>query len=513
MENSTTKLSLRTIEAKDYPELAALMDLVFHDVGGAWPRFTIMDLIHQFPDGQICIEDNGKIIGAALTIKVDYNRFSLPHVYTDIINEKDIIQNKATGDAMYGLDVFVHPDYRGLRLGRRLYDARKELCRTKNFKAILTGGRIPSYNQYADELSVTEYINKVKRRELHDPILSFQLANDFDVKRLMRNYLPEDDASLGYATLLEWDNFFYEADIQSVHDIEKTLVRIGVVQWQMRAMRDLDDFMDQAEFFISSLSNYKADFALFPEFFNAPLMGLQHDQNSVEAIRFLASFSEEIKLRISQLAVTYNINIIAGSVPVEEDGKLYNVAYLLQRDGNINEQYKIHITPHEEKDWVIDGGSQVKVFDTDAGRVGILICYDSEFPELGRMMADQDVQIIFVPFWTDTKNGYQRVRICSQARAIENECYVAIGGSVGNLPRVDNVDIQYAQSAVFSPSDIYFPHDATLAEANANTEMIIFADVDLTKLKQLNTEGSVTNLKHRRRDVYGTFSVTHTDEN
>ncbi|QIA63187.1 GNAT family N-acetyltransferase [Vibrio astriarenae] len=511
MDSNTPKLSLRTIEAKDYPQLAELMDLVFPDVGGAWPRITIMDLIHQFPDGQICIVDNDKIVGAALTIKVDYNRFSLPHIYTDIITEQNVIQNQPSGDAMYGLDVFVHPDYRGLRLGRRLYDARKELCRNKNFKAILTGGRIPCYHKYADKLSVTEYIDQVKRRQLHDPILSFQLANDFDVKRLMRNYLPEDEASKGYATLLEWDNFFYEEDIQSVHDIEKTLVRIGVIQWQMRAVRDLDDLMDQAEFFVTSLSNYKADFALFPEFFNAPLMGLQSDQNSVEAIRFLASFSEEIKARFSQMAVTYNINIIAGSVPVFEDGKLYNVAYLLHRDGQIDEQYKIHITPHEEKDWVIDGGDKVKVFDTDSGRVGILICYDSEFPELGRIMAEQDVQIIFVPFWTDTKNGYQRVRICSQARAIENECYVAIGGSVGNLPRVDNVDIQYAQSAVFSPSDIYFPHDATLTEANANTEMIIFADVDLTKLKQLNTEGSVTNLKHRRTDIYGTFIKPDSD--
>ncbi|EGQ9179233.1 GNAT family N-acetyltransferase [Vibrio alginolyticus] len=506
MDSNTPRLSLRTIEPTDYPELAELMDLVFPDVGGSWPRLTIMDLIHQFPDGQICIEDNGKIVGAALTIKVDYNRFSLPHLYTDIITENNVIQNQVTGDAMYGLDVFVHPDYRGLRLGRRLYDARKELCRSKNFKAILAGGRIPNYHQYADELSVAEYIDKIKRRELHDPILSFQLANDFDVKRIMRGYLPEDSSSKGYATLLEWDNFFYEEDIQSVHDVEKTLIRIGVVQWQMRAMNDLEDLLDQAEFFISSLANYKADFALFPEFFNAPLMGLQNDQNSVEAIRFLASFTEEIKNRFSQMAVTYNINIIAGSMPVIEDGKLYNVAYLLQRDGEINAQYKIHITPHEQKDWVIDGGDNVQVFETDAGKVGILICYDSEFPELGRMLAEQGAQIVFVPFWTDTKNGYQRVRICSQSRAIENECYVAIGGSVGNLPRVDNVDIQYAQSAVFSPSDIYFPHDATLTEASANTEMIIFADVDLTKLKQLNTEGSVTNLRHRRLDLYGAFT-------
>lgn len=506
MRKSTPRLTLRVIETSDYSELAALMDLVFHDVGGSWPRMTIMDLVHQFPDGQICIEDDGRIVGAALTIKVDYNRMSLPHVYTDIINENNVIQHKTSGDALYGLDVFVHPDYRGLRLGRRLYEARKELCRSNNLKAILAGGRIPGYAKHAKEMKVAEYIEKIKRRELHDPILSFQLANDFDVKRIMRHYLPEDDSSQGYATLLEWDNFFYEEDIFSVHDIEKTIVRLGIVQWQMRAMESVEDLMQQSEFFVSSLSNYKADFALFPEFFNAPLMGLQNDKNSVEAIRFLASFSDEIKLHFSQLAVTYNINIIAGSMPVIQDDQLYNVSYLLHRDGSIDEQYKIHITPHEKRDWVIDGGDKVKVFETDAGRVGILICYDSEFPELGRMMAEQDVQIIFVPFWTDTKNGYQRVRLCSQARAIENECYVAIGGSVGNLPRVDNVDIQYAQSAVFSPSDIYFPHDATITEASPNTEMIIFADVDLDKLKQLNMEGSVTNLRHRRLDLYGGFT-------
>ncbi|KUI98077.1 hypothetical protein VRK_27780 [Vibrio sp. MEBiC08052] len=465
-----------------------------------------MDLIRQFPDGQICIEDNGKIVAAALTIKVDYNRYSLPHVYTDIVDENDIIQHNPHGDAMYGLDVFVHPDYRGMRLGRRLYHARKELCQSENLKAILAGGRITGYHKLSDELKVAEYIEQVKRKTIHDPILSFQLANDFDVKRIMRHYLPEDDKSQGYATLLEWDNFFYEADQSSIHELDKTLVRIGIVQWQMRQVTSLEDLLEQSEFFIRSLSNYKADFALFPEFFNAPLMGLQQDQTSVEAIRYLASFSGAIKQRFSELAITYNINIIAGSMPEDRDGKLYNVSYLLHRDGMIDEQLKIHITPHEQRDWVIDGGNEIGVFETDAGRVGILICYDSEFPELGRMMAEKDVQIMFVPFWTDTKNGYQRVRLCSQARAIENECYVAIGGSVGNLPRVDNVDIQYAQSAVFSPSDIFFPHDATIAEASPNTEMIIFADVDLDKLKQLNTEGSVTNLRHRRLDVYGGFT-------
>jgi predicted amidohydrolase len=178
------------------------------------------------------------------------------------------------------------------------------------------------------------------------------------------------------------------------------------------------------------------------------------------------------------------------------------VSYLCHRDGRVDEQRKVHITPHERRDWVIEGGDRFEVFETDAGRVAIMICYDIEFPELGRLAASEDVDIIMVPFWTDTKNGYLRVRHCAQARAIENECYVVITGSVGNLPKVENLDVQYAQSSVFSPSDFAFPHDAVMAETTPNTEMIMFSDMDLEKLKLVRNEGSVTNLKDRRTDIY-----------
>ncbi len=165
-------------------------------------------------------------------------------------------------------------------------------------------------------------------------------------------------------------------------------------------------------------------------------------------------------------------------------------------------QYKIHITPSEASDWGITGGEKIAVFDTDIGKIGICICYDVEFPELARLLARDGVQIIFVPFATDTQNGYQRVRMCSQARAIENECYVAIAGSVGNLPKVRNMDIQFAQSAVFSPCDFAFPTNGIVAEATPNTEMTIIADVDLDLLKELHIHGSVRNLKDRRTDLY-----------
>lgn len=148
------------------------------------------------------------------------------------------------------------------------------------------------------------------------------------------------------------------------------------------------------------------------------------------------------------------------------------------------------------------GGNALKVFDTDAGKVGILICYDVEFPELPRLLREQEMQILFVPFLTDTQNGYMRVRSCAMARAVENECDVAIAGSVGNLPRVNNMDIQYAQSAVFTPSDFAFPNNQIKAEATPNTEMTLIVDLDMDLLKELHNHGSVRTMTDRRTDLY-----------
>ena len=152
--------------------------------------------------------------------------------------------------------------------------------------------------------------------------------------------------------------------------------------------------------------------------------------------------------------------------------------------------------------WGLQGGEHIRTFNTDCGKIGILICYDIEFPEMGRLLAEEGMNILFVPFLTDTQNGYSRVRNCAQARAIENECYVAIAGSVGNLPKVHNMDIQYAQSMVFTPCDFSFPTNGVKAEATPNTEMILIADVDIDMLRELNQFGSVRNLKDRRTDIY-----------
>lgn len=505
------KLVLRSLRRSDYKAVRDIMDQVYSNMEGAWAQDEYNALLKKFPEGQICIEDNGRVVAAALAIIVQYSDFGDRHTYTKITGNGKFNTHNPDGDTLYGVDVFVDPQYRNLRLGRRLYDARKELCENLNLRAMVAGGRIPGYAQYADQMTPQKYVEMVRNKELTDPILTFQLANDFYVRKLIRGYLPYDGDSKAYATLLEWINVYYDEDSEKLIGNQKSNVRLGIVQWQMRGTKSLEDLFQQIEFFVDTVSGYKADCVLFPEFFNAPLMALTNEDSPSVAIRAMAAFTEPLKAKFMELAVSYNINIVAGSMPLYEDGKLHNVAYLCRRDGTVDEQYKLHVTPDEASYWGMRGGNKLQCFNTDFGKIGILICYDVEFPELSRMLSDEGMKILFVPFWTDTKNAYQRVRLCAQARAIENECYVAITGSVGNLPRVENMDIQYSQSAVFSPSDFAFPHDAIVAEATPNTEMTLIADLDLDLLKDLNTSGAVRNLRDRRKDLYSVSWVKKTE--
>ncbi|MCW8948602.1 MAG: GNAT family N-acetyltransferase, partial [Sedimenticola sp.] len=319
------KLILRHLTLDDYDDIKEIMDRVYHEIGGAWPKKKFRAQLTVFPDGQICIEDHGKVVAAALSVIVDYEKFGDKHTYDQITGNAYLTTHDPNGDVLYGVDVFVSPDYRSMRLGRRLYEARKELCQNLNLKAIVAGGRIPNYSQYAAEMTPQVYIDKVKKKELYDPILTFQLSNDFEVKRVMTDYLPEDRKSGGYATLLQWHNLYYDATKTPLIGGVRTSARIGCVQWQMRTMESVEEIMQQVEYFVDALSDYQCDIALFPEFFNAPLMGVTAHQTSNDAIKALAEYTEEIRDAVSKLAVAYNINIIPGSMPFIEDGELYNV--------------------------------------------------------------------------------------------------------------------------------------------------------------------------------------------
>lgn len=506
-EKEIENIELSYLTIQDYQELKEATQESYSGLENSyWPKTAIQKLIDIFPDGQILIKIDGEIAGCALSIVVDYEQFDDNHTYADIITKSTFKNHNNEGDVLYGIEVFIKPIFRGLRLGRRLYDYRKELCESLNLKGIVFGGRMPNYHKFKDQYSPKQYIDAVKRKEINDPVLNFQISNDFHPIRIIKGYLEGDTDSGEFAVLMEWDNIYYTKPTKSPSTV-KTIVRIGLIQWQMRPYADLEELMQQVEYFIDTVSGYRCDFAVFPEFFNAPLMAAFNHMKESDAIRELAKYTEEITKRLSAFSISYNINIISGSMPELVGDKLFNVGYLCRRDGSVERYEKIHVTPDEAKVWGMQRGSELKTFETDCGKIGILICYDSEFPELSRLLADEGMDILFVPFLTDTQNGYSRVRLCAQARAVENECYVAISGSVGNLPNVENMDIQYAQSAVFTPCDFAFPSNGIKAEATTNTEMILVADVDISLLRELHSFGAVKNLKDRRKDVYDVIRV------
>jgi len=502
------QVEVRQLNMNDYEEMyKSLQEAYPNWPEDYWEKNDIRKLVKIFPEGQFAVVVDHVVVGSALSIIVKYEMFGDDHSYEEIIGNYSFNTHNPKGNTLYGIDVFIRPEYRGMRLGRRLYDARKELCEKLNLKAIVFGGRIPEYHKYASTLSTKEYIQKVKYQEIDDPVLNFQLSNDFHVKKVLQGYMPGDRESKEYAVLLQWDNIYHHK-ISSKARGYKSVVRLGLIQWQMRLYHDIVELFTQVEYFVDAVASYKGDFVLFPEYFNAPLMADYNHLGYADAIRKLAEYTEEIRDRFMNLAVTYNINIVTGSFPLMKDEKLYNTGFLCRRNGTFETYQKVHITPDEIKTWGLSGGNQVEVFETDCGPVGVLICYDVEFPELSRILAQQGMSILFVPFLTDTQNGYSRVRYCARARAIENECYVAIAGSVGNLPKVENMDIQFAQSVVFTPCDFSFPTTGIKAEATPNTEMILVADVDLDLLKELHNFGGVQNLKDRRTDLY---SVCLTD--
>jgi len=458
------KVEIRNLQKEDYDQLASSFTRVYADGSDVfWTPKQIDKLIRIFPEGQIVVVVDGKIVGCSLSIIVNYDDVKNDHTYAQVTGNETFDTHTRKGNILYGIEVFIHPDYRGLRLARRMYEYRKELCEKLNLKAIMFGGRLPNYHKYAEQMRPKEYIDKVRQREIVDPVLLFQLSNDFHVRKVMRNYLPNDEESRHYACLLQWDNIYYQAPTEE-YILPKTTVRVGIVQWQMRSYKTLDDLFEQVEFFVDSVSGYQSDFVLFPEYFNAPLMARFNDVSESEAIRGLAQYTDEIRDRFIALAIKFNINIITGSMPqIKDDGQLYNVGFLCRRDGTYEMYEKLHVTPDEMKCWGLSGGKTIR---------------------------------------TDTQNAYSRVQVCAHARAIENECFVVIAGSVGNLPKVHNMDIQYARSGVFTPCDFAFPTDGRRAEATPNTEMILISDINLNLLNELHTYGSVRNLKDRRSDLY-----------
>lgn len=500
LDDFQTTLRVRPITHDDHDALARLHDLCFPGME-TWGLDDLEAIVERFPEGQLGVEVDGRLVASSFSLIVDVDEYGAGHVYEDVAGEDLVENHDPEGDSLYGIEVAVDPAFRGMRIGRRLYEERKALCRRLNLKRIVIGGRLPGYHAVADEMTAQEYVERIQARDLVEPVLTFQLANGFAIKRIVEGYLPGDAESRGYGVMMEWVNLHYTPD-----PAERTRstfpVRVCAVQYPMRTISSFDDFAQQVTFFVDAAAGYRADFVLFPEIFTLQLLSYLPRARRGEAVRQLAALAPDYLDLFRDLALRYNINVVGGSTYAEEEDGVYNVAYLFRRDGSIEKQEKLHVTPNERRWWGVRPGAGVRVFDTDRGRIAISICYDVEFPEVARLAAAKGAQILFVPFCTDNRQGYLRVRLCAQARAIENQMYVVTAGVTGLIPDIDNMDVNYAQSGVFTPSDFPFARDGVAAECEPNVEALVVADIDLELTRRNRLVGTVRPWTDRRTDLY-----------
>jgi predicted amidohydrolase/GNAT superfamily N-acetyltransferase len=518
MNMEGNKVTTRQMLLSDIQAVVDLQGRVFPGML-RWTEGELTKHLSVFAEGQlVAVDECGNIIGSASSLIIDWDDYAESAKWSAITGCGTFSTHNPLGKTLYGADMCVDPSARRRGAGSLLYEARKGIVRERRLKRLLTGGRIPGYAEVAQSMTPQEYVAEVVRGRRNDPTLSFQLANGLIVLDVVPEYL-EDSESRGYATLLEWLNPEYavtvtleesgQAAAMDEPSVEASRilavasrVRIAAFQYLLRPIHCFEDFATQVEFFVRSAQEYRCQFALFPEYFSMQLLSYLREPAPARAVRRLAQLTSEYETLFKRLAKESGLYIIAGTHPVIQQGELFNAAHLFTPNGLVFRQKKVHLTQTEKGPYQMSRGHGFYVYHTDYGRVAILVCYDVEFPEAARVLAEAGAQIIFVPSCTDERQGFCRVRYCAQARASENQIYVAMAGTVGNLPEVPCMATHYGQSAILTPSDYFFARDGIAAEGTVNQEQMVIADVDLHLLEEQRINGTVLPLNDLIRDAY-----------
>lgn len=279
-------------------------------------------------------------------------------------------------------------------------------------------------------------------------------------------------------------------------------LRVSTVQYHLHTIRSFEEFAQQVDHYVRAALEFETDFILFPEFFTTQLLSIGNDKGETLSINALPDFTVQYIDLFTSLAVKTKTHIIGGTHVIRNNDKLYNVAHLFYPDGTVATQAKLHITPTEVNEWNMAAGNELHLFDTEKGRIAILTCYDIEFPEIVRMAKARGADVIFCPSCTDDRHGFYRVRYTSHARAIENQVYVVTASTVGSLPTVDFMRMNFGQSAIIAPNDVPFPPRGIVVEGELNNNMVVTGDLDLALLYQVREKGSVTTWRDRRTDLY-----------
>ena len=280
-------------------------------------------------------------------------------------------------------------------------------------------------------------------------------------------------------------------------------VRVATLQYFVRPISDFGEFRDQVRGLVRTAADYQCQLLVFPEYFTVQLLTLGDvDRPMVEQIRTLADRAPQFLSLMAELSREAGIYIVAGTIPVRDPDRpdrVYNECHFFGPDGRHGVQAKLHMTRFEKDVWKVSPRKGLHLFDTEFGRVAVAICYDVEFPEVARAAARQDAVLLVVASYTDDRQGFLRVRYCAQARAIENQMFVVHAATVGSLPMVPAVSLNYGQASILTPSDFPFARDGILAEGIPNQESMVIGELNLNVLRSSRSRGTVLPLRDSRR--------------
>lgn len=281
-------------------------------------------------------------------------------------------------------------------------------------------------------------------------------------------------------------------------------IRVASLQYFIRPVQTFEQFRDQVTALVETAADYKVHLLVFPEYFTVQLLTLGDVKKPIrEQVRDLARQAPRFLDLMKALAVANRIYIVAGTIPVLDDDSdpVYNDSFIFSPSGTRGVQGKLHMTRFERDEWNVSARSTFRIFDTAFGRLAITICYDVEFPEIARAAGREGAHILVVPSCTDERQGFLRVRYCAQARAIENQMYVIQSCTVGSLPMVPAVSLNYGQASILTPSDFSFARDGILAEGHPNQEMMVIGDLNLETIQQSRSFGTVLPLLDSHRSL------------
>ena len=505
--NKSSRVTVRRWRPVDIPGVIECNEAAYKDYP---PDFVYSQRQYElqlaaFQEGQFVAVVAGRVVGYATSLIVDLDDENYTYSVDEITGASSFSTHNSLGDTLYGADIAVHPDFRRLGISALLYERRIALLKRSNLRRMIAYGRIPGYRDHAGRLTADQYVQRVIDGQQQDPALNAHLRAGYVVKRVQLD-ITVDYSSLNYSTYLEMLNpDFSLAKRRISAPVPKRpdrRVRVCAAQYLMRTIRAWEEFEESVEFFVETASAAHCHFLVLPEYVTYQLFSIMPKSDMRQMVRELAGMTERYIAMFTRLAQQHNLYIIGGSHPVERDGLLYNTAHLFTPTGHVYTQDKLHITPSERNESDIQPGDIIRVFDTPLARIAIQICYDIEFPEVSRLLTLAGAEIIFVPFYTDEKNAYYRVRYCAQARAVENFLYVVITGNVGNLRTKIGSFMNYSQAAVLTPSDYAFPERGLEGEADPNVEAVVISELALGALVQQRQIATVRPLHDRRPDLY-----------